>query len=145
MSTNDSLLRRIATRSGPRRDHHTGAGSVAELEVSVMRNLQRILRSRVGTAAACPEYGLPEFDHVADGYTEQAKRFAAGIKRTIELYEPRVTDVRVLTPRLEERLKAEDPLTLRLEIKARLAIPGTRHRARFQATLSADGRMHLEN
>lgn len=145
MSTNDSLLRRIATRSGPRRDHHTGAGSIAELEASVMRNLQRILRSRVGTAPACPEYGLPEFDYVADGYTEQAKRFAAGIKRTIELYEPRVTDVRVLTPRLEERLEAEEPLTLRVEIKARLQVPGTRHRARFQATLSSDGRMRLEN
>ena len=145
MSTNESLLRRIALRAGPRRELHTGAGSIAELEASVMRNLQRILRSRVGIAPACPEYGLPEFDYVADGYTEQARRFAEGIKRTIELYEPRVTDVRVITPRLEERLRAEDPMTLRVEIKARLHVPGTRHRAKFSATLSADGRVNLHS
>lgn len=143
MASNDALLRRIATRSGPRRDAHTGAGSIAELEASVMTNLRRILGSRVGIAPACPNYGLPEFDYVADGYTEQARRFAAGIKETIEAYEPRVTDVRVITPRLEERLRTDDPMVLRVEIKARLNIPGTRHKARFEATLSADGRVDI--
>ena len=143
MSEHDALLKRIGTRSGARRDLTTG-GSLQALEQSIMDNLKRILRSRRGTSAACPEYGMPEMDYLSEGYTEQAKAFAEDIEEAIERYEPRVTDVRVVPPRLQERRETEEPLILRLEIKARVLVPGTRHKARFRALLSADGRVDLE-
>lgn len=144
MTSNDAILRRIATRSRPRRAFEQGSGSLIDLERSILLNLQRLFACRAGAAPALPDYGLPFLDHNEDGFAEAVRRFCDQLSRTIARYEPRVTDVRVAPRRLDPGAVDSDPLHLTLEIKARIAAAGARHRTRLFARFSPDGRCALE-
>jgi type VI secretion system protein len=68
----------------------------ARLRSSIADNLQRILSSREMHAPAQPEYGMPdpgEVLHALQGGPEMMRR---KLKQCIELFEPRLTDVKVM-------------------------------------------------
>jgi type VI secretion system protein len=66
------------------------------LRRSIADNLVRILTSREMHAPAQPDYGMPdpnEILHAVDGGAELMRK---KLKQCVELYEPRLKDVRVL-------------------------------------------------
>ncbi|MEE1925807.1 type VI secretion system baseplate subunit TssE [Pseudomonas sp. 148P] len=63
--------------------------------LSVLDNLQRLFNSRAGSLAHLPELGLPDMGQVMQSLGPAANGVVAGIKRTVNLYEPRLHDLRV--------------------------------------------------
>lgn len=140
MSSNDALLRRIATRSRPHRALERGSGSLMDLEQSIVWNLQRLLSCRAGAAPALPDYGLPALDRSEDGFAEEVRRFCEALTRAIARYEPRVADVRVTPRHIGQGEIDADPMHLTLEIKSRIVAAGPRHKRSVLATFTPDGR-----
>lgn len=82
---------------------------------SIVRNLSNILNTRVGSALAQADLGVPPPHEILLGYPASAKRLLDAIAASIERYEPRLSHVRVVhVPR------DEGDLTLRFRIAARM-------------------------
>lgn len=82
---------------------------------SIVRNLSDILNTRVGSAPAQHDLGVPPPHEILLGYPSSAKRLLDAIAATIERYEPRLSHVRVVhLPR------DEGELSLRFRIAARM-------------------------
>jgi type VI secretion system protein len=111
---------------------------LGRLAQSVLRNLERLLNSRHGSAPTCPDYGIPSLEDVMHGGTDALRDLTAEIKRSIETYEPRLRTVRVrLVPR------GEDATLLRFDITAELTIGGRRSRVHFETRVEDSGRMSV--
>lgn len=122
----------------------TRAESVRRLRAAVRRDLEWLLNSRriaVPPDAALAElnksvyiYGLPDISsiHLAD-LNEQARLLAA-IEKTIQVFEPRLRDVRVI-PILDSSQKAIQRLDFRIE--ALLDMDPAPEHITFDTTLDA--------
>lgn len=122
----------------------TRAESVRRLRAAVRRDLEWLLNSRRVAAAPDPAlielnqslyvYGLPDISsiHLAD-LNEQARLLAA-IERTIQIFEPRLRDVRV-TPMLDDSKKAIQRLDFRID--ALLDMDPAPEHITFDTTLDA--------
>lgn len=143
MSSQDSLLTRIALGSRPRRRVDLDGRAVADLHASILKCLQRLVSTRAGASKALPDYGLPELDPTADGFSSQVSDFSRRLTATIEHYEPRLRDVLVTENRAGSSDRAQDLFTLKLDVKGRVSIPGSRHKLRLVASISADGRVNV--
>ena len=90
--------------------------TMEELRESVRRELDRLLNSRCtlreeelqGRRLTVLEYGLPDYSGWYTRDPNAQKRLAALVKRTVEAYEPRLSDVEVRVddaPQNERRLR----------------------------------------
>lgn len=86
-----------------------------DLLVSVHDHLIRLLNARQGVLEHQPDYGLPDLDMLYRElpYSEQDIAFA--VKKVIEKYEPRLTQVRV-----QPRVRDIRHCVVRMEISGRL-------------------------
>lgn len=79
---------------------------------SILRNLQVMLNSRHGGSPTVPDFGTSDFSDYFQGY-DSIQIFKQEIRRTIEKYEPRLTDVFVEFTPMED-----DPHRVHFEISA---------------------------
>lgn len=131
-----SLLDRI--KHPDREDRRSVDPDLGRLAQSVLRNLERLLNSRHGSAPTCPDYGIPSLEDVMHGGSDALRDLTAEIKRSIETYEPRLRSVRVrLVPR------GDDMTLLRFDITAELVVAGKRSRIHFETRIENSGRMSV--
>jgi type VI secretion system protein ImpF len=79
--------------------------SVEQLKASVLRDLENLLNSREGgspaeapydeVARSIYNYGLPDFASMAADSNTTETRLLRAIEREVELFEPRLKDVRI--------------------------------------------------
>lgn len=132
-----SLLDRV--KHPDREDRRSVDPDVGRLAQSVLRNLERLLNSRHGSAPTCLDYGIPSLEDVMHGGADSLRDLTAEIKRSIENYEPRLRNVRVrLVP------KGDDATLLRFDITAELLSGGRRSRVHFETRIENSGRMSVK-
>lgn len=135
MPRETSLLDRLARpKSGPA---SSGDDSAAVVR-SVLRNLQRLLNSRQGHAAAQPDYGLPDPGEVLHAYSDSIGQMGRAIRACIERYEPRLASVQV-----RHVENADDVLTLRYQIVGQLAKSKERIPVVFDTQVDPSGRIKV--
>lgn len=111
-----------------------------ELVRSILRNLQRILNTRSGHAAAQMDLGTPAPCEMAllsrDGLTGVVR----SLKQCIEKYEPRLSAVEVTYVRGED-----DVLTLRFQVTAKVATSRAGTTINFDTLVDSSGRIKLHH
>lgn len=131
-----SLLDRI--KHPDREDRRSVDADPGRLAQSVLRNLERLLNSRHGSAPTRSDYGIPSLEDVMHGGSDSLRELTAEIKRCIENYEPRLRNVRVrLVPRSEEAT------LLRFDITAELIAGGRRSRVHFETRVENSGHLSV--
>jgi type VI secretion system protein ImpF len=98
-----SLLDRLVRSDQP--ESNSWDDSVKELKKNVLRDLEHLLNTReMGTPAAAPHvelersiynYGLPDFASMSADASSTTTRLLRSIEREIELFEPRLKDVKI--------------------------------------------------
>jgi type VI secretion system protein len=103
-------------------DRHQVKTAVLDPELhrrSIVRNLRDILNTRVGSSPSHADLGVPPPNELLTGYPASANRLLKAIADSIERYEPRLTQVRVVhLPR------EEGQLSLRFRIAAKMVALG---------------------
>lgn len=105
---------------------------------SVMRNMDRLLNSREGSAATRLDYGIPSIEDLRHGSAGTLRDLAKDIQKCIETFEPRLENVRVRPVAAGE----QDVATLRFEVQAELVTGTRKSRVRFETRVEQSG--HLE-
>jgi len=105
---------------------------------AVLENLQRLLNSRQGHAAAQMGYGIPDPSEVLHAYADAISAMAKAIKASIEKYEPRLTAVQV-----RHVANPDDILTLRYQIVGQLAKAKERVPVIFDTHVDPSGRIRV--
>ncbi len=95
---------------------------------SVIANLERLLNARRGAVGHLPAYGLPDISEVYRDMPDSIDGLQQAIRETIEIYEPRLSRVRV-----EHR--SDDRYAMRLVFLISGELTGGA-RVRFETTFS---------
>jgi type VI secretion system protein ImpF len=134
-----SILDRLVDRG--RREPADWDASVEELKSNLLRDLERLLNTReTGSPATAPwveversiyNYGLPDFASMSADAAATPARLNRSIEREIELFEPRLSDVRI------SRAEGDDKKTrsLKFVIEATLRLDPDPERVRFDTVL----------
>lgn len=132
-----TLLERLSkpTKLGAR----TLSENTGELVRSILRNLVKLLNSRMGHAPAQMDYGIPEPSEVAHAFPDALGTMQRSIRTSIEKYEPRLTGVNVMHVESEE-----DQFTLRFQITGQLATSKERVPVCFDTLVDSTGRIKLK-
>lgn len=107
---------------------------------SVLRNLQRLLNTRVGSAAAQSELGTPSPHELLQGYPGTVKASQETIARCISRYEPRLRDVRVSID-IDEAEVGE----IAFKVTAKLILGDGKDPISFHTAIGSDGRIRLHD
>jgi type VI secretion system protein ImpF len=134
-----SILDRLVDR-GARQPEDWDA-SVEELKTNLLRDLEWLLNAReTGSPATAPRvelersiynYGLPDFASMSADAAATPARLLRSIEREIELFEPRLKDVRISRAEGGEK-KSRD---LKFVIEATLQLDPDPERVRFDTVL----------
>jgi type VI secretion system protein len=107
---------------------------------SIQQHLQRILNTRMGSALIAEDYGVPDFTNFMSTFPDSQRGIERSLRQTIQKYEPRLQGVRVtFFPR-----KEDDPLSISLQITARLVSKGHKESVLFTSVVDADGRIRMQ-
>lgn len=134
MSQDHSLLDRLLGVEETVASRTIGPDSDAVVE-SILSNLDRLLCSRHGAAPAQPEYGLPDIGAMRRNLSGSKAEIADVIRKSIETYEPRLTNVVVA----EQEEDEPNPFSLNFTITAYLV--GSRERKQFEAQIDNSGKI----
>ena len=134
MTPQRTLLERLRNPGPPgqRRSHV----SVAEVQDSILANLQCLLNTCRGNCLTDPDYGLPHLTTVRSAMPHSIRSFEVAIRASIEKHEPRLLNVRVRhTPH------RDDGLELRFEITGLIVDESRRTSVRFETYANEEGRV----
>lgn len=102
----------------------TRAESVRRLRASVRRDLEWLLNSRRVAVPPDPGlielnksayvFGLPDISSISLSSTAEQERLLAAIEKTVQIFEPRLADVRIV-PLIDESKKSIQRLDFRIE------------------------------
>jgi type VI secretion system protein len=106
-----------------------------ELRDAILEHLRNMCRTRLGTMASTPDFGLPDLTDTLHAHPETVRAFANALRHTIRKYEPRLTSVRV-TPVEPE----DNDLCLRFIVTAEIA-DGNRRSIAFETRVEASRRI----
>lgn len=130
-----TLLERM---SDPRLVFRTDIG---ELRDSVISHLKKLLNTRQGSSQIHPDYGMPDLSEFIYSFPDSISKMQNSIAYIIELFEPRLTSVRVTY-----KESPEDALNIKFEITAQLVVPGQNQRSScwFETTIGSSGHIDIE-
>ncbi|MBA3708237.1 MAG: type VI secretion system baseplate subunit TssE [Planctomycetes bacterium] len=133
MSPSASLFERLARPAhAPSAIRDRGA-----LLRSILANLQNLLNTRVGSAAAQMDLGTPAANEIALDFPASLSRLQESIRACIQRYEPRLRAVEVAFVDT-----ARDALLLHFQVTARLV--GDEHDGLlFRTTVDPSGRLTI--
>lgn len=104
---------------------------------SVLRHLRRILNTKQGNVLIAEDYGVPDFSDFLNALPDSIRDIEKNIRAAIQKYEPRLTGVRVnFLP------QEDDPLSLRFQITARLAMDA-KTPVFIETIVDADGQVEI--
>ncbi|SDJ48243.1 type VI secretion system baseplate subunit TssE [Pseudomonas indica] len=129
-----SLFERLGGEAGQR------AGWSREVAVmaSVAAHLAKMLSTRAGSVQTLPDYGLPDLNDMRLSLHDALQQARSAIEGFIEKYEPRLSQVRVVSlPR------DHDPLTLAFSIEGLLEVDGFKRQVSFSARLDGSGQVKV--
>jgi type VI secretion system lysozyme-like protein len=134
MTIQRTLLERLRS-PGPtgQRQLHV---SVAEVQNSILANLQLLLNTCRGNSLVDPEYGLPHLSSIRSSMPDSVRGYESAIRVAIERHEPRLKNVRV-----RHKPHRDDGLELRFEISGLVIDESERTAVRFETYADEDGRL----
>lgn len=134
----ERLLDRIAHLEG----RHAGApeGGLNQAIDSVIRHLQRMLNTRVGSVPIADDFGVPDMTSLqGEDFADTAGGMAQVIRRFIARYEPRLDKVRVsIEP------EGKDVLSLRFKLEAVL-VRNNQAPVIFETVVASSGRVEVNS
>lgn len=89
--------------------------NLSHLSDSVCKHLTQLLNARRGVLEHLSDYGLPDVEDLYEGLPYSQQTLANEVKRTIEKYEPRITNLIVRPIDIKE-----ENCVIRFEIRAQL-------------------------
>jgi type VI secretion system protein len=105
---------------------------------SVATHLAKMLRTGAGSVKPLPDYGLPDLNDMRLSLHDSLQQARIAIERFIEAYEPRLSDVRVISlPR------DNNPLSLAFAIEGLLEVDGLKRQVSFSARLDGSGQVKV--
>lgn len=112
-------------------------------EVSVMASvaahLAKMLSTRAGSVQTLSDYGLPDLNDMRLSLHDSLTQARLAIERFIEAYEPRLSNVRVVSlPRDNDRLR------LSFSIEGLLEVDGFKRQVSFSARLDGSGQVKVK-
>lgn len=129
-----SLFERLGGEAGKR----AGWSHEVSAMASVAAHLAKMLSTRAGSVQTLPDYGLPDLNDMRLSLHDALQQARIAIERFIEAYEPRLTQVRVVSlPR------DHDPLSLAFAIEGQLEIDGIKRTVSFAAQLDGSGQVKV--
>lgn len=106
---------------------------------SVATHLSKMLSTRAGSVQTLPDYGLPDLNDMRLSLHDSLQQARAAIERFIEAYEPRLSQVRVVSlPR------THSPLTLAFSLEGMLNVEGLKRHVSFSASLDGSGQVKVQ-
>ncbi len=134
-----TLLERLnrAAREGGARTVKEDRGAVMR---SVLLNLQRILNTRQGSAAAQSDLGVPSPHELLIGFPASLDQAQRAVKQCIQRYEPRLVNVVVAIDKEDDQKQA-----IAFSVTAQLAGGDRRDPVSFHTAISPDGRIRLRD
>lgn len=131
----ERLLERI--RSWKKEPLRRGKEEPRRVIDSVLRHLRRILNTKQGNVLIAEDYGVPDFSDFLNALPDSIRDIERNIRTAIQKYEPRLSGVRVnFIP------QEEDPLSLRFQIMARLAMDA-KTQVSIETIVDADGKVEI--
>ncbi|WXL25693.1 type VI secretion system baseplate subunit TssE [Ectopseudomonas mendocina] len=128
--TYGSLFERLGGETSARK----GWSHEAAVMASVAAHLSKMLSTRAGSVQTLPDYGLPDLNDMRLSLHDSLQQARTAIERFIEAYEPRLSEVQVISlPR------DSNPLNLAFAIEGLLQIDGMKHQVSFSASLNGSG------
>ena len=105
---------------------------------SVLGHLRKMLNVRQGSVCTLPDYGIPDLNSLFMQYPDAVLALRRIIRDSLEKYEPRLRRVSVRYLPDEE-----NPLILRFEITARLAMEDRESPVRFETVVGDNGEVKV--
>jgi len=129
------LLERLAKlEREPLRRERPSHGCLVD---SILGHLRCLLNTRQGGVPIAADYGVPDFVDFLQRFPESTREIESSIRRSVERYEPRLTEVQVTFLPDEEEL-----LSLNFHIEARVR-GGNGARVSFRTVLESDGKVEV--
>ena len=135
MSSEQTLLERI---DNPEQGGYRLTADPHRTIESVLTHLRKMLNVRQGSVATLPDYGIPDLNSLFTEYPDAVQALRRIIRASLEKYEPRLR--RVTVRYLPDE---ENPLILRFEIKARLAMDDQDAPIRFETVVGDNGKVRV--
>ncbi|OWP70073.1 type VI secretion system baseplate subunit TssE [Pseudomonas sp. K2I15] len=106
---------------------------------SVASHLAKMLSTRVGSVQTLPDYGLPDLNDMRLNLHDSLSQARFLIERFIQVYEPRLKDVRV-----KALPQDRDPLALAFSIEGAMEIDGLTQAVAFCASLAHGAQVEVK-
>jgi type VI secretion system protein len=105
---------------------------------SVAAHLAKMLSTRAGSVQTLADYGLPDLNDMRLSLHDSLSQARLAIENFIEAYEPRLSNVRVISlPR------DHDQLRLAFSIEGLLEVEGLKRQVSFSARLDGSGQVKV--
>ncbi|MDH0731998.1 type VI secretion system baseplate subunit TssE [Pseudomonas sichuanensis] len=105
---------------------------------SVAAHLAKMLSTRAGSVQTLADYGLPDLNDMRLSLHDALSQARRAIEYFIEAYEPRMSDVRVVS-----RPRDHDQLKLAFSIEGQLEVDGIKRQVSFAARLDGSGQVRV--
>ncbi|MFJ2379723.1 type VI secretion system baseplate subunit TssE [Pseudomonas protegens] len=134
MSGYGSLFERLSAET----DQRVGWSREVSAMASVAAHLGKMLSTRAGSVQTLSDYGLPDLNDMRLSLHDALSQARLAIEHFIEAYEPRLSQVRVVSlPR------DHDPLKLAFSIEGLLEVEGIKRQVSFSACLDGSGQVKV--
>ncbi|WP_338525182.1 type VI secretion system baseplate subunit TssE [Pseudomonas batumici] len=125
-------------RLGGDADKRVGWSREVSAMASVAAHLAKMLSTRAGSVQTLSDYGLPDLNDMRLSLHDSLSQARLAIEGFIEAYEPRLTNVRVVSlPRDNDRLR------LTFSIEGLLEVEGFKRQVSFAARLDGSGQVKV--
>jgi type VI secretion system protein len=125
-------------RLGGEASQRAGWSREVAVMASVATHLAKMLSTRAGSVQTRPDYGLPDLNDMRLSLHDSLQQARIAIERFIEAYEPRLSEVRVISlPR------DNNPLSLAFAIEGLLEVDGFKRQVSFSARLDGSGQVKV--
>lgn len=129
-----SLFERLNGDAQQRKGNSLEACAMA----SVAAHLAKMLSTRAGSVQTLSDYGLPDLNDMRLSLHDSLSQARLAIENFIEAYEPRLSNVRVISlPR------DHDQLRLSFSIEGLLEVEGFKRQVSFSARLDGSGQVKV--
>lgn len=129
-----SLFERLSGETGKRANWRREDAAMA----SVAAHLAKMLSTRAGSVQTLADYGLPDLNDMRLSLHDALSQARQAIEHFIEAYEPRLSDVRVIS-----RPRDHDQLKLAFSIEGQLEVNGIKRQVSFAARLDGSGQVSV--
>ncbi|MBC7213510.1 type VI secretion system baseplate subunit TssE [Pseudomonas mosselii] len=129
-----SLFERLSGESDQRANWRREDAAMA----SVAAHLAKMLSTRAGSVQTLADYGLPDLNDMRLSLHDALSQARRAIEHFIEAYEPRLSDVRVIS-----RPRDHDQLKLAFSIEGQLEVDGIKRSVSFAARLDGSGQVSV--